>query len=294
MTDPEFNHLLRRQVFGAGRSLLYVSDPVVRGDNVAHDHDFVELVLVAGGSGTHVSTRGAQTVSRGDLFTVRPGAWHAYQGCRDLHVYNCCCAPELLRRELALIADDPGITRLLWTDPLAPGARGVLHHRMTEAQTDAAVALWKPLAERSGEAFTVRAGRLLMLLGWLAETVYPNEPQGQGGMHSAVRRGVQLLEDACEEEWDLARLAAQTRLNASYLTRLFKAATGRSPMAYLARHRAERAANLLLATDLPVGEIGARVGWSDPNYFARRFKSVFGATPSAYRERRAVVDSDVD
>lgn len=286
MTHTPPNHLLRRHVFGADRSLLYVSDPVVQGDNVAHDHDFVEIALVAGGHGTHVSARGVQPLSRGDFFVLRPGAWHGYRHCRDLHVYNCCCAPELLRRELALLGDDPAVTRLLWTEPRAPGVLGVLHRTLTEEQTERVEGHLRVLSEAPDEPFTVRAGRLLVLLGELGQEIYPGESQGHGGIHTAVRQGVQLLEEACDEEWNLARLAALTRLNPSYLTRLFKSATGRSPMEYLARHRAERAANLLLATDQPIGEIGTRVGWNDPNYFARRFKSVYGVTPSAYRAQQ--------
>lgn len=286
MTEVQRAHLLKRHVFGADRARLFVSDPILQGENSAHDHDFMEIALIASGSGTHVSTHGVQTVRRGDFFVLRPGAWHGYRDCQTLHVYNCCCAPELLRRELALLWEDPAITRLLWTEPLAPARRGILHRTLTEEQTQSAVAQWSTLAAFPDEPFTIRAGRLLVLLGQLGEALYPNEPHQQGAMHTAVRQGMQLLEEGYDTDWDLARLARLTRLSPSYLTRLFKAATDRAPMEYLARHRAELAANLLLATDQPVGEIGARVGWSDPNYFTRRFKSVFGVTPTAYRSQQ--------
>jgi AraC family L-rhamnose operon transcriptional activator RhaR len=284
MTDLVQYHLLRSQIFGTDRSLLFVSGPISQLDGSAHDHDFLEIVLVVDGIGTHGSALGIQPILRGDFFVLRPGAWHDYRDCSDLVIYNCCCAAELLRRELALLADDPAVTRLLWTEPLAPGARGVLYRRLTDEQTRSAERHLQALSSSPDEPFTVRAGRLLVLLGQLAHDVFPNEPGGNG-IHVAVRQGVQLLEDGCDEAWDLARLARLTRLNPSYLTRLFKIATGRAPMQYLARHRAERAANLLLATDLSIGQVGARVGWNDPNYFARRFKSVFGVTPSAYRDQ---------
>jgi AraC family L-rhamnose operon transcriptional activator RhaR len=189
----------------------------------------------------------------------------------------------LLRRELALLGDDPAVTRLLWTEPREPGTFGILHRELTEQQTEKVETQLRALMEAADEPFTVRAGRLLVLLGQLGQDIYPAGSEDHFGIHTAVSQGVHLLEDGCNEEWNLARLAALTKLNPSYLTRLFKSATGRSPMQYLARHRAERAANLLLATDQPIGEIGQRVGWSDPNYFARRFKSAYGITPSAYR-----------
>jgi len=279
----DVQHLFRRHIFGAERALLFVSDPLVIGDNVPHDHDFLEIVLVASGSGTHVSTHGSEHIGRGDFFVLRPGAWHGYRACSDLRVFNCCCAPELLRRELSMTGNDAAVTRLLWTEPLAPTSRGILHRRFTEDQTAEAVEHFAALAITPDEAFLERSGRLLILLSRLSRMVFPGEQSVNADIPDAVRKCVRMLEETYFEEWDLDRLASGVHLNPAYLSRIFKAAMGRAPMAYLARYRAERAANLLLTTDEPVGEIGARAGWPDPNYFTRRFKAVFGVTPSAYR-----------
>jgi transcriptional regulator GlxA family with amidase domain len=56
-----------------------------------------------------------------------------------------------------------------------------------------------------------------------------------------------------------------------------------SPIAYLNRIRAERAAGLLIETELPVSTVGALVGWHDPSHATRRFRSTFGLSPSQYR-----------
>ncbi|MBL1120176.1 helix-turn-helix domain-containing protein [Streptomyces sp. 110] len=56
-------------------------------------------------------------------------------------------------------------------------------------------------------------------------------------------------------------------------------------MAYLGRLRAERAAALLIETDLPVAAIGRRVSWPDPNCTSRRFRHHYGMSPAHYRER---------
>lgn len=87
--------------------------------------------------------------------------------------------------------------------------------------------------------------------------------------------------------WTLTELAEQLHLAPGYLVRLFKAATGLPPMAYLARLRAEHAATLLLHSDQPVTCIGQAVGWPDQNYFARRFKAHYGLSATSYRARFA-------
>ncbi|MBA9006345.1 helix-turn-helix transcriptional regulator [Thermomonospora cellulosilytica] len=83
----------------------------------------------------------------------------------------------------------------------------------------------------------------------------------------------------------LNELAEELHLAPRHLIRLFKSATGLPPMAYLAQHRVERAASLLLHTDQPITQIGQAVGWADQNYFARRFKAHYGLTATTYRRR---------
>jgi AraC family transcriptional regulator, L-rhamnose operon transcriptional activator RhaR len=87
--------------------------------------------------------------------------------------------------------------------------------------------------------------------------------------------------------WTLTELASELHLAPGYLVRVFKAATGLPPMAYLAQVRAEHAAALLLHSDEPVTCIGREVGWPDQNYFARRFKAHYGLNATTYRARFA-------
>jgi AraC family L-rhamnose operon transcriptional activator RhaR len=98
---------------------------------------------------------------------------------------------------------------------------------------------------------------------------------------------MRLLETRLADRWTLTQLAEELHLAPGYLVRLFKSATGLPPMAYLARLRAEHAANLLLRSDDSVAGIGRAVGWPDQNYFARRFRAHYGLTATTYRKRFA-------
>jgi AraC-like DNA-binding protein len=101
--------------------------------------------------------------------------------------------------------------------------------------------------------------------------------------HPAVQQAMRLLEADLAEPWTLEQLSARVSLAPGYLIRLFGKSVGMSPMAYLNRIRAERAAGLLLETELPIATIGATVGWHDPSHATRRFRSTFGLSPSQYR-----------
>ncbi|GAA1606813.1 MULTISPECIES: AraC family transcriptional regulator [Kribbella] len=102
-------------------------------------------------------------------------------------------------------------------------------------------------------------------------------------VHPAVQHAMRVLEADLAEPWTLEQLGARVNLAPGYLIRVFGKAVGMSPMAYLNRIRAERAAGLLIETELPVATIGALVGWHDPSHATRRFRSTFDLSPSQYR-----------
>ena len=114
-------------------------------------------------------------------------------------------------------------------------------------------------------------GRLSLLFGQLGQAVAQDrgERPGDPGMaHPAVVRAMRLLEADLARDWTLTGLAAELHLAPGYLVRLFNAATGLPPMAYLAQLRAEHAAVLLLHSDEPVTSIGRTVGWPDQSKFS--------------------------
>ena len=148
----------------------------------------------------------------------------------------------------------------------------------------------QPVAQHRGDI----VGRLALLfshLGRAVEQTHRPLPGPAGPAHPAIGQAIgqamRLLEDRLAYRWTLTELAEQLHLAPGYLVRLFKAATGLPPMAYLARLRAEHAATLLLHSDQPITCIGQAVGWPDQNYFARRFKAHYGLTATTYRARFA-------
>ncbi|MGH3877479.1 MAG: AraC family transcriptional regulator [Actinophytocola sp.] len=254
-----------------------------------HTHSFMEVAVVTGGEGVHVSSAGREPLRTGDVILLRPGVWHGYEECHRLDVFNCCFSTQLLHRELAWTREDPLLGYLLWTGPHSAQRRGMLTTSLDEATlgecADHLDGLSRlrhaPMAMHRGDII----GRLSLFLSALARTVARDGDAVRGPTHPAVVHAMRLMEARPDHRWTLRELAEQLHLAPGYVVRLFKCATGLPPMAYLTRHRVELAATRLLHTDEPIAHIARSVGWPDQNYFARRFKVHFGLSASVYRAR---------
>jgi len=262
--------------------------------NPLHSHSFVEIAFVLAGSATHQSLGGPQSITVGDVVVLRPGAWHGYDDCASLVLYNCCFSGELLRRELAWTRQDQLLGYLLWTGPYSANGRGMLSTWLDDAalaqctvHLEALDALRRrPVTSYRGD-IVGRLSLIFSMLGRAVEQSHGSKLGQVGPAHPAVGHAMRLLEGRLAHRWTLTELAEEMHLAPGYLVRLFKSATGLPPMAYLARLRAEHAATLLLHSDQPVTCIGQAVGWPDQNYFARRFKAHYGLSATTYRARFA-------
>jgi len=88
----------------------------------------------------------------------------------------------------------------------------------------------------------------------------------------------------------VATLAARVIVSPSHFFALFKRRTGIAPMDYFTRLRMERAGRLLETTSLSVKQVAAELGYDDPFYFSRVFKSVNQVAPSDFRVARRNAD----
>jgi AraC family L-rhamnose operon transcriptional activator RhaR len=272
-------------------SVAYAGHYLHEDTHPAHTHSFVEIAVVISGTGEHHSLGGRQELKVGDAVLLRPGVWHGYENCRSLDLYNCCFSTELLQRELAWTRQDPRLGHLLWTGPYSGQRRGILYTHLTDDALSACLehldGLQKLRTAPAGDYRGDMVGRLTLFLSALARVVAETDDVSgsAAGTHTAVLDAMRMMEDRPAHQWTLTELAADLHLAPGYLVRLFKAATGLPPMAFLSRHRVELAAARLLHTDQPINRIGESVGWPDQNYFARRFKSHYGLSASLYRTR---------
>lgn len=101
-----------------------------------------------------------------------------------------------------------------------------------------------------------------------------------------VERAMRYLEERVDGRVQVRELAAMVGVSPSHLAALFREATGGGILAHHTNLKMAHARKLLDTTDLPVAEVGRRIGWEDPFYFSRQFSRTHGMSPRTYREMR--------
>lgn len=90
-----------------------------------------------------------------------------------------------------------------------------------------------------------------------------------------------IYEDISNSNFGSADLAKKLLISDSQLYRKTKAITGKSTAVFIRSVRLKYAKELLSTTDKTVSEVAYDVGFNDPSWFSRAFKSEFGFSPSA-------------
>ncbi len=106
---------------------------------------------------------------------------------------------------------------------------------------------------------------------------------GVPGVSPVIRQAVQYMKRHHHRKLSLREVAQFCCLSVYHFSRLFTREMGVSFTDYLNRLRVEKAVYLLTASDMPIQQVAASVGFPDANYFSRIFKRYTNRTPSEYR-----------
>lgn len=85
---------------------------------------------------------------------------------------------------------------------------------------------------------------------------------------------------------NLEDLGKIVHLHPVYLSKLYKQETGENLSNYISFKRLEKAARLLIDSNLHVTDISHLVGYKKPQYFIKLFKDQYGITPYQYRRKQ--------
>lgn len=227
------------------------------------------VMVCADGAGWCRTPSGKWPVCAGQVVVLPSGSPHSYGAHEDrpwtlwwLHVAGSA-VPDLLAAAGISVASPVRVLR----DP----ARAVSLIRE--------VLLWTQRDETT-VSMVAAAGAAWNLLALLA-----SEPPPDSLRHDAIEAVAEHLRRDVTTRASVANHAHSVGLSPSHFAALFRQRMGVPVGRYQSQLRMAQARELLDTTDLPVGQVAARVGYDDPFYFSRHFRVINGITPVQYRSR---------
>ncbi len=139
--------------------------------------------------------------------------------------------------------------------------------------------------------WSCRSRTYFIQLIFLLERVYglmgeAGEGSTIAGIHDPIlRAAVIFIEGHYSEHLIRAEIAAAASTSDATLNRCFRAEFGMTALDYLWHHRITVAKKQLRFTRLPITEIAAGCGFKTLPHFTRKFETVVGLTPTAFREQ---------
>ena len=101
----------------------------------------------------------------------------------------------------------------------------------------------------------------------------------------AIERLTQYVDERLDSRISVDELAQISGFSQSHFSRLFKAATRRSPYHYVLERRISKAKSLLQFSRTPIVAIALECGFSDQEHFTHTFRRHTQTTPRRFRQQ---------
>jgi AraC family transcriptional regulator, transcriptional activator of pobA len=246
-----------------------------------HRHDYHELIWVREGEGAHRLDGRDVPVEARTLTVIGRGQVHVFAFGRGLRGAVVRFGDEMVyggaERRAApgwLLASRGGRTV-----PVPAGDVQALEGVIAALAAEVALPPDARAAELSHHLIAVL---LLWVERWYDASRSEAREPGDADIQ-LQRRFAGLLERDFARHHDAGHYADALGVPPAALSRALSEVTGRSTKELVTDRVMLEAARLLRFTDLTVGEVAHRAGFSDPLYFSRAFKRHAGEAPSEFR-----------
>ncbi|WP_241897422.1 helix-turn-helix transcriptional regulator [Brevibacterium epidermidis] len=274
-------------------------------------YDCLKIVVVRSGSAILFSEFGSQAVSVGDAALLGPNVLsctepEGHVTVTSIYIDTDYALDQFFWQHSTILhdrLDARGLAEKVYSEPAQilrlGAARAGMMMPWLDEMVDLSVerqfrprfnrlqALWFNVMDVLAPFIHVSSVRLTPLQRARARPVLPRSRR-----FVPLRREALLAREALHDDlahsWTLHELAATVWLSPQQLVRVFTAAFGKTPKAYLTMLRVQEMARLLRETNIPVAEAGRRVGWRSRSRATEAFTEHTGVNPSRYRAMRPV------
>lgn len=254
-----------------------------------HEHDFVEMVYMLKGSCTHIVDEKEYHVKHGDLVIVNYNQTHCITGNASAVYVNILIKPGYINKSLTNQENAFALLNLKEFEDFRKildesKCKVTFSGKERDMVEDFIAEISKEMNENEpGYELAIRLRFNLLMLMIFRKMSLKLDNSYNNGMTDDI---LNHINNHLSERLTLNSVAALCSYNTSYFSRVFKDYTGMTFTAYLRNARIEKAAELLLETDMRVTDIIYDVGYSDKTKFFAHFKALKGETPLNFRKRK--------
>jgi AraC-like DNA-binding protein len=250
-----------------------------------HRIDFHVVMLFTGGPVRHMIDFAEYEATAGELLWIRPGQVHRFSPESEYRGTVLTMQPGFLPRATV---EATGLYRydlppLLRPDEARLAALTASLDQLRREYEDATtlpLSLHTAVLRHTLTAFLLR-------LAHLAVSSAQEARQGTGQADAPGDTTFTLFRNAVERDFatnhSVSAYADALGYSRRTLVRAVRAATGETPKGFIDKRVVLEAKRLLAHTDMPIGRVGAAVGFPDPANFSKFFQQHTDMTPAAFR-----------
>lgn len=243
-----------------------------------HRIDFHVVMLFTGGPVTHMVDFAEYEAADGDLLWIRPGQVHRFSRGSEYRGTLLTMQPGFLPRSTV---EATGLYRYDLPPLLRPGPDQLagLRASLAQLQREYEDTATLPL----GPHTAVLRHSLTAFLLRLAHLAASSAEAARLRSDTAFTRFRDAVEQDFATNHSVSAYADALGYSRRTLVRAVRAATGETPKGFIDKRVILEAKRLLAHTDLPIGRVGAAVGFPDPANFSKFFHQHTDTTPAAFR-----------
>jgi AraC-like DNA-binding protein len=243
-----------------------------------HRIDFHVVMLFHEGPVRHMIDFAEYEAAAGELLWIRPGQVHRFSRTNGYRGTALTMQPGFLPRATV---EATGLYRYDQPPLLRPDAAqlAALRHSLAQLEREYVDTATLPLSLHT----SVLRHSLTAFLLRLAHLAASSAEAAQGRSDTTFTRFRDAVEEGFATNHSVSAYADALGYSRRTLVRAVRAATGETPKGFIDKRVTLEAKRLLAHTEMPIGRVGAAVGFPDAANFSKFFQQHTEQTPAQFR-----------
>lgn len=261
-----------------------IKQQVINKPTYTHTHDYIEMLYIVDGSGTHIIDSAEYPLQCGAFFMIDLGHSHNLIFEKEAHYYDLYFSKEFLQTFYPIYENESSAYTLFLGEHWVPSTYfntcQLSHIENILTQLNNEASLRRPLSKSFLHA----------LISLLFLEIYRqiSSHKRNASIHNpdfVLPRIADYINQHFTERIKLHDVALKYNYNPAYFGRLFKKTYGMSFEDYIKLQRLEYAIDLLKSTTLSIDIVIDKIGYNNRSFFFSEFQKKYHCTPSEYRSK---------